>query len=424
MADIWNRIKLIIKRADAKHIIMLSMGVLGGQIISILAQPIATRLYSPEAFGNLSLMVSLGTMFAPIATLQYHISIVHSKKEDEFALCKLNLLSVVITAFIFFLCLCAYLQFGSKKYDTVGSLIYISIVWYIMNGLVSIVESYNNRHNEYQLMAKVTFNRAVVSNVVKIIFGIFHFDVLGLVIAQTLGYIAGIKKQSKSIIKYLNDIWKTDIKKVFEVAKTYRAQPLYALPGIFILQFSYSALAVIINTLFSTREGGFFSLSVTVLGIPLSLVSNNVSRVFFKNASEEYEKTGSFRSVFRNTSAMLILLSVVGFSLLWLIAEPAFSLVYGEEWVRSGVFVKILIPMYAARFIVTGMMHGFVISNKQRLKTILQSLFIVAMVFGYYLAVKGMINVEEFLYYINWTYFALYVLLFLALWKQSKGKNA
>ena len=91
-------------------------------------------------------------------------------------------------------------------------------------------------------------------------------------------------------------------------------------------------------------------------------MSNNVSRVFFKNASEEYEKTGSFYSAFRNTSVMLISLSVVGFSLLWFIAEPAFSLVYGKEWVRSGVFVKRLIPMYAARFIVTGMMHGFVIS--------------------------------------------------------------
>lgn len=423
MMAIWNRIKLIMEKADTKHIVILSMGVLGGQIVNILVQPIATRLYSPEAFGNLSLMISLGTMFAPIATLQYHIAIVHSKKEEEFALYKLNFLLVAITAFFFFFCLFGYLQFGTPKYDTVGSLIYISILWYIMNGLVSIVESYNNRHNEYQLMAKVTFNRAIVSNIVKVILGVFHFEVLGLVIAQTLGYIAGIKKQSKSIIQHWNDIWKTDGKQVLEVASRYRAQPLYALPGIFILQFSYSALAVVINTLFSTREGGFFSLSVTVLGIPLSLVSNNVSRVFLKNASEEYEKTGSFYSAFRNTSVMLISLSVVGFSLLWFIAEPAFSLVYGKEWVRSGVFVKRLIPMYAARFIVTGMMHGFVISNKQRLKTILQSLFIAAMALGYSLAASGRMEVEGFLSYINWTYFALYIVLFFVLWKQSKGEH-
>ena len=192
---IWNRIKLIMEKADTKHIVILSMGGLGGQIVNILVQPIATRLYSPEAFGNLSLMISLGTMFAPIATLQYHIAIVHSKKEEEFALYKLNFLLVAITAFFFFFCLFGYLQFGTPKYDTVGSLIYISILWYIMNGLVSIVESYNNRHNEYQLMAKVTFNRAIVSNIVKVILGVFHFEVLGLVIAQTLGYIAGIKKQ-------------------------------------------------------------------------------------------------------------------------------------------------------------------------------------------------------------------------------------
>ena len=139
---IWNRIKLIMEKADTKHIVILSMGVLGGQIVNILVQPIATRLYSPEAFGNLSLMISLGTMFAPIATLQYHIAIVHSKKEEEFALYKLNFLLVAITAFFFFFCLFGYLQFGTPKYDTVGSLIYISILWYIMNGLVSMYQMY------------------------------------------------------------------------------------------------------------------------------------------------------------------------------------------------------------------------------------------------------------------------------------------
>ena len=150
------------------------------------------------------------------------------------------------------------------------------------------------------------------------------------------------------------------------------------------------------------------------------MISNNVARVFFKNASEEFEKTGQFSSSFRSTAILLTTLSVVGFSLLWFIAEPLFSLVYGAEWVRSGLFTKILIPMYAARFVVSGLMHGFVISKKQKLKTVLQSLFIVAMAGGYIISKLGIVSVEGFLIFINWTYFILYVVLFVVLLLQIR----
>ena len=72
--------------------------------------------------------------------------------------------------------------------------------------------------------------------------------------------------------------------------------------------------------------------------------------------------------------------------------------------------------MYAMRFVVTGMMHGFVISNQQRLKTILQGLFIVALIIGYFLAKYSILSIEEFLRFINWSYFGLYMLLFIVLW--------
>ncbi|XYW67383.1 lipopolysaccharide biosynthesis protein [Oscillospiraceae bacterium LTW-04] len=419
MSGVWNRIKRMAQKADAKHIVMLSVGVLSGQIISMLISPITTRLYAPETFGDLSLIVSLATMFVPIATLQYHISIVNSKDQDEYALCKLTFLLVILTSVIFLIGLIFFLHFKSEKYKSVGNLIYIAVFWFMMSGLVAIVESYNNRHNEYGLMAKITLRRSIVSNLVKVVLGLFHSSILGLLVGQTLGYIAGIKRQSQSIVRHMGYILAIDIKRVVEVAKIYKAQPFYALPGIFILQFSYSTLVLIINTIFSSREGGFFSLSVTILGIPLSLVSNNVSRVFFKNASAEYDNTGAFRSTLRSTAILLVAISSLGFTLLWFIAEPAFSLIYGNAWIRSGTFVKILIPMYAARFVVNGMMHGFVIANKQRLKTMLQSLFIVAILVGYNLASKNVLDIEEFLCFINWTYFGLYILLFIALWKQS-----
>ena len=420
MSNIVNLVKRILLKSDAKHIIMLSTGVLSGQIIQIVLQPVATRLYSPEAFGYLSLVVSLGTMFSAVSTLQYHISIVHSPDEDEYPLCKLVLLCVITTALLLVGVIALLFVFGDDQYRSVGLWIFVAALLHLMTGITYLADSYNNRHSEYSLMTKVTVQRAAASGVVKIIFGVFKLEFVGLLISQCVGTIAGIRKQSASMIKHYKEILDVNKRDVLAVAKKYSDQPLFALPGVFVLQFSYSALPLIINTAFSTREGGFFSLTISILGLPLNLISNNVARVFFKNASEEFEKTGQFSSSFRSTAILLTTLSVVGFSLLWFIAEPLFSLVYGAEWVRSGLFTKILIPMYAARFVVSGLMHGFVISKKQKLKTVLQSLFIVAMAVGYIISKLGIVSVEGFLIFINWTYFILYVVLFVVLLLQSR----
>ena len=423
MNKFFRIIKNIFQKADAKHIIMLSSGVLLGQVVAMLLQPIATRLYSPEAFGCLSLVVSFGTMFSPVTTLQYHISIVHSPDEDEYPLCKLVLLCVCTTSLLLFLGLLVILILDLDEYRSVGHWILFGAVIHFLSGITNCIESYNNRHSEYALMTKVTVHRATAGGIVKILLGLLHFETAGLVLSQCVGTIAGIRKQSQSIIKHYKEILSVSFSDVWRMAKKYSDQPIFAMPGIFILQFSYSFIPVIINTCFSTREGGFFSITVAILGLPLNLISNNVSRVFFKNASEELEKTGCFSSSFRNTAILLISISLVGFSLLWFIAEPLFSIIYGEEWVQSGIFTKILIPMYAARFVMSGLMHGFVISKKQRLKTFLQSLFIVAMAVGYILSKLKIVSIEGFLSYINWTYFLLYIVLFIVLWYQSK-KNS
>lgn len=419
-----NKIRKIIKKiliqSDAKHIAMLSSGVLIGQIILLVVQPVTTRLYSPEAFGCLSLVVSLGTMFSPVATLQYNISIVHSPNKDEYPLCKLVLLCITVTTAILLFVLGFLLLFGDEEYKNLGAWIFVAAIIHFMTGISSLVDSYNNRHSEYSLMTKVTVQRAVFSGIVKIGLGFLKCGFPGLLISQCVGIIAGIRKQASSMIRYMKEIVHAKKRDVLNVAVKYRDQPLFALPGVFVLQFSYSALPLIINTVFSATEGGYFSLTINVLGLPLTLVSNNVARVFFKNASEEMERSRNFKSTFRTTSILLIVTSVIGFSLLWFIAEPLFSIVFGKEWIYSGIYTKMLIPMYSARFVVSGLMHGFVISKKQKIKTVLQSLFIAVMIVGYFIAELGIVTIEGFLIYINWMYFMLYVMIFAVLWTQSK----
>jgi O-antigen/teichoic acid export membrane protein len=82
----------ILRKNDFKSILMLSGGTIVSQIIAFIAQPIATRIYSPEDFGVMAMVLAVFTMFSPIMNGHYNLSIVTSKEDDEaYILTKLSL---------------------------------------------------------------------------------------------------------------------------------------------------------------------------------------------------------------------------------------------------------------------------------------------------------------------------------------------
>src|SRR5690606_36735852 len=107
-------------------------------------------------------------------------------------------------------------------------------------------------------------------------------------------------------------------------------------------------------------------------------------------------------------------------TILWFIVEPTFALLYGDNWSRSGIFVKILIPMFALRFVVSSMMHGFIVSGKQLLKLLIQSLFIIESITIYTIAKLYHLPIEEFLLYLCIVYFFNCIILFLILYFTSR----
>lgn len=411
-----NKINNLLSRSGFKDILVLSSGVLLGQVVSFFMQPIATRLFSVEDFGIFSIIVSTVSIISPIITLQYHMSIVTAESDDEAdILCSLNFYLIAIIGTLTTLILVLYNYIYPTTFSEAGLWIYMSIPLSVVTGIIYVVESYNNRYEQYKLMATVALQRSVISNALRVIFGLLNPGEWGLVISQVFSISFGVKKQGKYLIKNYKKIFSSSYEDIKKTAIKHIAQPLFSTPGHFLVNFSYSILPIFINSLYTIEEAGFFSISITVLGLPLNLISSNVARIFFRNASIERDQKGNFSSTLLSTSIILTIISFLGFFILWLISEPLFALIYGTEWSRSGVFVKILIPMYALRFIVLSLMHGFIVANKQNLKLLLQSLFIVAAVVVFILSRRNNFDIETFLLYINWTYTAVYVILFVAL---------
>ena len=69
----------------AANVLKLVTGTTFAQVIIVLASPLLTRLYGPEAFGFLALFTSITSIIGVIACMRYEMAIMLPKTDEEAA---------------------------------------------------------------------------------------------------------------------------------------------------------------------------------------------------------------------------------------------------------------------------------------------------------------------------------------------------
>jgi O-antigen/teichoic acid export membrane protein len=199
-----------------------------------------------------------------------------------------------------------------------------------------------------------------------------------------------------------------------------KRQPLFSMPGLFIVSISTSLLTIIIGDLYGMEVVGYYSISLTVLGLPIALIGSSVGKIFFKNASQEYNSTGQFYSTFKNTLLILIGGGMIPFAFLGVFSEQMFGFIFGQGWGISGVYIRYLLPWYFMVYLAGTMMTALIISGKQFLKLVLQSVFAVIVLFVYLLAKYTDMKIEMFLLNISVLFMFNYFILLYIIFRESK----
>ena len=76
---------LLPKNTFARGVSVLVGGTAGAQLLTVLAAPILTRLYSPEDFGLLAVYASLLGLIGVVASLRYELAIPLPESDEEAA---------------------------------------------------------------------------------------------------------------------------------------------------------------------------------------------------------------------------------------------------------------------------------------------------------------------------------------------------
>ncbi len=406
------------------NILVLATGSVIAQVLAVLASPFLTRLYEPSEIGLYTYIISVVSIFLPILNLRYDMSIVSEKEEKNvWALVKLSFLIGITVSIIATIGFSIYFFVVKKEYSAYKYSLIFFLLILLADVLINILNSYNNRTNEYKIMTSVSVIRSACQNIGSVFLGFCHLGLFGLILPYTLGQFLGLKKQSVTLKRHKDEIKHVSNQDMKHVALKHKNMPLYSTPAMLANSFSYSSITIFIEMIFSMETVGFYSISTRVLGIPLSLISGNVSKVFFQEAAKENEKTGGYKSSFKKTTLFLIALAIPMGIVLYVLSPWACSFFFGEGWGVAGDYIRILLPYYMLRFIGTALSPALIVSNKQNQELLIQILLVITSILALVCTLATQKTVETFLGYISIFKSVVYAILIVLVWHNSKKKG-
>ncbi len=413
-----RKVKLPIPPREGLDFLTLAIGSMLGQGLAIVFAPILSRIYTEEQMGTYTLILTAVGMFESSICLRYDLIIVSEKKDNRIrsiahSCLKISLLLSCIITFTYSLYLLLSGQLPLNK-TWMGAMVFPALV---CGSIILILTAVNNRNKNYKNIALSSFSQGLVHNSLSTLLGLFHsFGVLGLILGRLGGYLSYIFVASRpKQIKELRKQELLSLKERFEILNEYKRQALFSTPACVIACVSYSIVNIFLSQLYGKSILGIYSYSYRLLGLPLIIISANISRMFLKNAAVEYHQKKTMRRTFLKMLVPVSIISLIMVIAFKLFAPSFFTFFLGSRWKDVGVFVQILAPMYGIRLLSNSFSNATIIVNKQFIALALQFLYLIASATVFIICRYQRHDVFDFLRFMNYLFCLIYAVYFMVI---------
>lgn len=397
-------------------LMILSSGI--AQVILIITTPIITRLYSPTEFGEFTIFSNIAMILIPIINARYDLLIVNTKNDRSANI--LSQISFLISLLILLILIPIFAISAWLYPNFILDFIFIIIMLFLVS-LTNIFTNYLNKERKYKVLSLINVFRAGTMALLQIIFGLLALGSLGLIIGFSLSYIAGITLGYKTFKKHFNIVRdKEETKALFLENKN---QLVYSTPSILLNSLSFSVVVFFIGILYTNTEVGIYGMAIRVLGIPVTIISLGLSKIFMQQANDYYIEYGNFRNLLLKFSSILVIVSIILYVPLYLFSEELVNILLGHSWVDAITVIKIVIPLFVIRLIVSTVSLSVIVLQKQQLELILQALFLIGTTATF--VISKMLNLT-FLNFVSINTVVLivsYMIFFIALYYFAKNKQ-
>lgn len=408
--------------AYLRNLLIVLSGSTFAELAPILSAPLLTRIYKPSDFGHYALIASLADLLCQFSTLRYENSIVISKEPREvFASLKLcEYLSISLHLLFSLLCFLFIILFVHPNNLSIFFEMCLLLPLTGFGGAFFRIQVLlANREGRFKHASTIKIARAFGIVFLSIGFGLSPFISYGLIWALLLSNLG-----SGLYLRFLKTTrCKVSSSDLLSALKRYKNFLFYSLPAELISTGTSRYPLLAFPLLMGEAAGGYLALAYQVVAVPSRFVAKAVGEIFFQSARVEMIDRKECRSLFFFTAGLLSLCGVIGFGILFFSSDLLFSLFFGKGWEETASFVKILIPLFLASFVVSPLSSMIYVAEKQSWDLMWQVGYLFVAVGSSLLSWIIFKNTQTVLFYFVACSTAMYFVYFFLLFTLATGRT-
>ena len=324
---------------------LLSANVVA-QAIGLLVYPILTRMYLPEDFALLNLFISIASVVALFATLEYHYAIVLPKEDDK-ALSLVHLCFLIVA--VVFVISCLTIPLASQIADLFNAP-NLAHYWWMLPllvlgmGIWNILNYWYIRCKAFMQISNYQISQSVLSATGKISFGALGCMNGGLIVASVLAFILSLfisiglawKKYLCMLLSRSDD--------VRTVAKEYANFPKFSLPRALVNSVGLSLPVWLLTPHFGLGKVGYLSLATMAAFVPLNIIARACYQVMYQKVSEKVQRQEPIQSIILRFIIFAIIIMMVGLAVIYIFVPQLVTFLFGADWIESAYIIRRLLP--------------------------------------------------------------------------------
>lgn len=351
----------------------LAVSSAAAQGIALMITPALSRIYGPEAFGYLTLVVSVTGALTPAVALRFESALLlPDRRETASALLCAGVASAVAISLLAVGMLEILFAMGLLRAmaEMEGFSLWVGGIS-LLSGLFILFGQYALRQQRFVAVALRNMTQAIVTAVAQLLLGLGSATALGLVGGYAAGRVVGVVPLVAAVRSELVRFRWAD---VVAAVREYRVFPLLFAPAAVLNAAALSLPVICAGLWFDVGSAGQWGMAERVLALPLVVVAASVGQVVESELAlmRRTARTGSAAYYLKASGALLGFGFLVGAVVLF--AAPAVvPYVLGDGWADAAVIMQLLIPMLVARLVSSPMSKVLVIAKWGRANLLLDA---------------------------------------------------
>ena len=266
--------------------LLLSVGV-GVQLIALLLLPWVSKLYAPDTLGDLALILSISTLLSIAVGGRYEQAIVICQEPlERNHLLRLTLwITALVTLALLALTPAIEPWIGDTRYATLQGKLWLIPPVVCTLGLCATLSNYALSLGHFKRIATSKAVQGLGNNGLKVGFGLFSPSVWSLWGAQIASTLLALIPLLQPLKHNKQTRVPTSRRELSQVARKYRAFPLFSLPQAAITTLLGSILILMLPLGYTTVEVGLVTMATMLARRPVQLIADSVSQVYFNRLS-------------------------------------------------------------------------------------------------------------------------------------------